>query len=119
MFTNNYQKIQNALRDLEADQKLTLLAEENRITIRISESMLFEPGTDTILKEGLPVIDEVAAALSGLPNSIRVEGHTDNIPVNTVRFPSNWDLSSAERDPHLLRAGYDRKLSASASASDL
>ena len=117
MFTNNYQKIQTALSELEADKKLTLIAEENRVTIRISESMLFEPGTDTIMKEGLPVIDEVAAVLRELPNSIRVEGHTDNIPVNTARFPSNWDLSSARAISILkyfiAEHGYDpRKLSA-------
>ncbi|CAG1065618.1 Motility protein B [uncultured bacterium] len=117
MFTNNYQKIQAALHELEADKKLTLIAEENRITIRISESMLFEPGTDKILKEGLPVIDEVASVLRELPNSIRVEGHTDNIPVNTERFPSNWDLSSSRAISILKyfigQHGYDpRKLSA-------
>jgi len=117
MFTNNYQKIQAALSELEADRKLTLIAEENRITIRISESMLFEPGTDRIMKEGLPVIDEVASVLRELPNSIRVEGHTDNVPVNTERFPSNWDLSSARAITILKyfisEHGYDpRKLSA-------
>lgn len=117
MFTNNYKKIQNALKELEADKKLTLIEEENRITIRISESMLFEPGTDTIMKEGFPVIDEVAAVLRELPNSIRVEGHTDNIPVNTVRFPSNWDLSSGRAISILKyfisQHGYDpKKLSA-------
>jgi chemotaxis protein MotB len=79
--------------------------------------MLFEPGTEKILKEGLPVIDEVAAVLRELPNSIRVEGHTDNIPVNTERFPSNWDLSSARAISILKyfigQHGYDpRKLSA-------
>lgn len=95
MSANNYQKVQAALKDLEVDKKLTLIADENKITIRISESMLFEPGTDRIMKEALPVIDEVAAVLSELPNSIRIEGHTDNVPVNTERFPTNWDLSSA------------------------
>lgn len=93
--TNNYQKIQAALKDLEKDKKLTLMVDEQRITIRISESMLFAPASDEIIGDGLSVIDEVAKALKDLPNNIRIEGHTDNIPVNTARFPSNWDLSSA------------------------
>jgi len=115
--SSNYQKVQAALKDLEVDKKLTLIADENKITIRISESMLFEPGTDRLMKEALPVINEVAAVLSGLPNSVRIEGHTDNVPVNTERFPTNWDLSSA-RAVSLLKYlisehGYEpRRLSA-------
>lgn len=117
MFANNYQKVQAALSELQANQKLTLMADENKITIRISESMLFEPGTDRIMPGGLAVIDEVAAVLRDLPNSVRIEGHTDNVPVSTPRFPSNWDLSSA-RALSILKYfiathGYDpKKLSA-------
>jgi len=55
--------------------------------------------------------------LTGLPNGIRIEGHTDNVPISTARFPSNWDLSTA-RSLKILKYfidahGYDpRKLSA-------
>lgn len=117
MFTNNYQKIQAALRELEQDQKLSLLVDEQRITIRISESMLFEPASDKVVDGGFTVIDEVARVLKELPNGIRIEGHTDNVPVHTERFPTNWDLS-ASRAIRLLKYfvdqhGYDpRKLSA-------
>lgn len=94
MFTNNYQKIQAALKDLEKDKKLTLIVDEQRITIRISESMLFEPASDELLPEAIPVLDEIGKVLKDMPNNLRIEGHTDNIPTNTPRFPSNWDLSS-------------------------
>ncbi len=117
MHTNNYEKIQAALRELQDNQKLTLIFEDQKVIIRISEGMLFEPGSDRLLKEGLPVIDEVSRALVGMPNSVRIEGHTDNIPISTERFPTNWDLSSA-RSLSILKYfiethGYDpRKLSA-------
>ncbi|MBW7956346.1 MAG: OmpA family protein [Deltaproteobacteria bacterium] len=117
MHTNNYEKIQAALRELQENQKLTLIFEEQKVTIRISEGMLFEPGSDKLLDEGLPVIDEVARALVDMPNSMRIEGHTDNIPISTERFPSNWDLSSA-RSLKILKYFIDkhnhdpRKLSA-------
>ena len=117
MFSNNYQKIQAALEELEKDKKLTLLQDEQKITIRISEGTLFEPGSDVLLSEAMPVIDEVARVLTGLPNGIRIEGHTDNVPISTARFPSNWDLSTA-RSLKILKYfidahGYDpRKLSA-------
>ena len=117
MFSNNYQKIQAALEELEKDKKLTLLQDEQKITIRISEGTLFGPGSDVLLSEAMPVIDEVARVLVGLPNGIRIEGHTDNVPISTARFPSNWDLSTA-RSLKILKYfidahGYDpRKLSA-------
>jgi chemotaxis protein MotB len=95
MHTNNFQKLQTALKNLEKDKKLTLLMDDQKITIRISESTLFGPGTDELVPEAVAVLDEVAFALRDIPNNIRIEGHTDNIPINTERFPSNWDLSSA------------------------
>lgn len=93
--TNNYQKIQSVLKKLESDKRLSLIVDEQRITIRLTESSLFEGGTDRLLPEAYPVLDEIAVVLKELPNSLRVEGHTDNIPVRTAQFPSNWDLSSA------------------------
>ncbi|MBI5587511.1 MAG: OmpA family protein [Deltaproteobacteria bacterium] len=94
MFTSNYQKLQTALKELEKEKKLTLLMDDQKITIRISESTLFASGTDELLPEAVPVLDEVAKVLKEMPNNVRIEGHTDNIPINTPRFPSNWDLSS-------------------------
>jgi len=94
MNTNNFQKLQTALKKLEAEKKLTLLMDDQKITIRISESTLFGPGSDDLVPEAIPVLNEVANVLKDIPNNIRIEGHTDNIPINTEKFPSNWDLSS-------------------------
>jgi chemotaxis protein MotB len=41
------------------------------------------------------VLDTLAASLVGVPNQLAVEGHTDNVPINTAQFPSNWELSTA------------------------
>ena len=95
VFSNKYDKIKDALKELEKNKKLSFVVDENMLTIRISESVLFTPGKDELLDEAHPVLDEVISILKGLPNSVRIEGHTDNIPINTERFPSNWDLSSA------------------------
>lgn len=93
--TNSYKKVITALRKLDSEKKLSLIVEDERIIIRISESMLFRSGNDDFLESGIPVLDEIAAVLTGLPNPIRIEGHTDDVPISTPRFPSNWDLSSA------------------------
>jgi len=95
VFSNKYDKIKDALKELEKNRKLSFIVDENMLTIRISESVLFTPGKDELIDDAHPVLDEVIAILKGLPNSVRIEGHTDNIPINTERFPSNWDLSSA------------------------
>lgn len=95
VFSSKYDKIRDALKELEKNSKLSFVVDENMLTIRISESVLFTPGKDQLIDEAHPVLDEVIAILKELPNSVRIEGHTDNIPINTERFPSNWDLSSA------------------------
>ncbi|MEK7678853.1 MAG: OmpA family protein, partial [Deltaproteobacteria bacterium] len=59
------------------------------------EGMIFEPSSDAIVEGGTRVIDEIAAALKELPSNIRIEGHTDNVPVSADKYPSNWDLSTA------------------------
>jgi len=95
IYTNRSQKVRSALKDIQKDGRLTLLFGEQKIIIRISEGILFEPSSDEFIKDGLPVLDEIAEVLKDMPNSVNIEGHTDNIPTNTGRFPSNWDLSSA------------------------
>ncbi|MBI5809700.1 MAG: OmpA family protein [Deltaproteobacteria bacterium] len=95
MFMNNYQKVQAALKELTKDKKLSLVFENEKITIRVADAVLFVPGSDEMMPEGMPVLDELAAALKDVPNDISIDGHTDNIPTNTPRFPTNWDLSSA------------------------
>lgn len=95
VFSNRYEKIKDALKDLEKNKKLSFVFDENMLTIRISESVLFLAGSDELIDEAHPVLDEVISILKTMPQNVRIEGHTDNIPINTPRFPSNWDLSSA------------------------
>jgi chemotaxis protein MotB len=57
--------------------------------------LLFLSGEAELSPRALPVLKKIAEVLKPLPNAINIEGHTDNIPIDTVEFPSNWDLSSA------------------------
>ncbi len=57
--------------------------------------LLFDTGKADLKPELLPILEEIAKVLKDLPNPIAIEGHTDPRPINTVKFPSNWELSAA------------------------
>ena len=65
------------------------------LTVTLAEAGFFSPGSSTIESEALPVVRAIAEKLLELPYSVRVEGHTDNIPIKTAKFPSNWELSTS------------------------
>jgi chemotaxis protein MotB len=69
--------------------------EPRGLTISFKQAAAFPSGTDEIAPEATESIRKVAAALEKLPNPVRLEGHTDSIPIHTPRFNSNWDLSAA------------------------
>ena len=74
-----------------------IAVEVNRegILISIYGNLLFDSGKATINYEALDVLQRVARAIATKPYPMRVEGHTDNIPIDTQVYPSNWELSTA------------------------
>lgn len=69
-------------------------SKEASVTITISEATLFAPGSADLKPQALEHLKELAAVLTSGPYRIRVEGHTDNTPIRTSQFHSNWQLSS-------------------------
>jgi chemotaxis protein MotB len=66
------------------------------VTIRLPEKLLFAPGSAAIIKGGKAELKKVAAAMKGVSNRVfYVAGNTDNKPIKTKQFPSNWELSTA------------------------
>ena len=65
------------------------------VSISLLEKLLFDSGRSEIRPEGLDTLDHISSYLMSITNPIRVEGHTDNVPINTAQFPSNWHLSIA------------------------
>lgn len=72
------------------------------LTLRIADNLLFASGQAELMYEGMVLISQLTELLQQFPGEISVEGHTDNIPINTTRFPSNWELSSARAISVLL-----------------
>jgi len=65
------------------------------VSIEINASVLFAPGQAQLEKQSIQVLSAVAQVAAGVPNAIHIEGHTDNIPIATPAYPSNWELSTA------------------------
>ena len=74
---------------------IRLIENERGITISIMDNILFESGNAELSVASRPILEKMAQLLKTLPNDIRIEGHTDNIPIGTEEFPSNWHLSIA------------------------
>ena len=73
------------------------------LAIRLEEDIFFEPGSAVIKPEALPIIGKIAGAVSIITNQqIRIEGHTDNLPIATTRYSSNWELS-LDRASNIMR----------------
>jgi chemotaxis protein MotB len=69
--------------------------EARGLVVSLGENGIFDSGSDEIKPEGKTLLDTLATSLVSLGNYIRVEGHTDNVPICNLRFPSNWELSTA------------------------
>jgi chemotaxis protein MotB len=69
---------------------------QGKMTVRLAEKVLFPSGSATLSRDGKSTLAKVADAFKDLKDRIvRVEGHTDNVPIKSAAFPSNWELSAA------------------------
>jgi chemotaxis protein MotB len=72
-----------------------IVTKRTELVLRLSDSLLFDSGNDALDERARRVVARLAAELRDRPVDIRVEGHTDDRPIKTARFRSNWDLSTA------------------------
>jgi len=88
----------------ELEGSLQTLVDANLVTVRRHEfwlevevrtDILFASGDATLPNRAIPALDALATTLVKYPNPVRVEGHTDNRPISTRYYPSNWELSAA------------------------
>jgi len=80
------------------------------VELQMSSELLFTSGSDQLSQRAIDVIKLIAAVVTPLPNALSVEGYTDNIPIETAIFRSNWDLSSARATSvvhEMINAGVD------------
>ena len=75
--------------------KIQITMTDRGLSVSFAQAALFPSGEDFISADAYDSIGKVAAAIGRLPNPVRLEGHTDAVPINTARFHSNWDLSAS------------------------
>ncbi len=77
-----------------AQSKVTLEITRRGLIVSLKEAGFFNSGQATIKPEAYELINTIAEVMTQYNNPIRLEGHTDNIPISTAQFPSNWELST-------------------------
>jgi chemotaxis protein MotB len=76
--------------------KLRVKIVEGRMVVELATDILFASGSAQLSKDGKLAIEEVAAVLSSIPDrKFQIEGHTDDVPIATAQYPSNWELAAA------------------------
>ncbi len=89
-------QMDNALRDLNIEDYIDIQNFGNELIISIKEKISFKSGDAALLPESEPFLDKIAVILKTNPELFaEINGHTDNIPINTPTYPSNWELSVA------------------------
>lgn len=87
--------LKQALKDQIADGQIEVTGDNERTIVRIREKGTFPSGSARLSSNFGPVMKKIARAVLNTPGVIHVSGHTDNIPISTFKFRSNWELSSA------------------------
>ena len=87
--------LQAAVESKDLGKFVEVKATEENVQLTLKEPILFDSGKAELKTEAGAVLDGIAAELKALPNAIVVEGHTDDVPIRTGRYASNWELSMA------------------------
>lgn len=101
-------EMQQTLSNQVATHSVSIKMGQDGLVISLREAGFFNTGSATPKPEALPTLRTIATALSKIPYDVRIEGHTDNVPIHTAEFDSNWELSAA-RATHIARFFVDTK----------
>lgn len=90
-----YKRLNDALKKEVASGAIRLQLDGRGLVITLAEKAFFPSGDDAIYPQAYPSIEHVARIITELPNAVRLEGHTDAVPIHNARFNNNWELSTA------------------------
>jgi chemotaxis protein MotB len=88
-------KLREVIKKDHLEKTVQVKAEERGIVVTVlTDKFLFNKGQADILPDNRYVLDSMAQPLKAIPNQVRIEGYTDDLPISTAKFPSNWELST-------------------------
>ncbi|HZX46209.1 MAG TPA: OmpA family protein [Clostridia bacterium] len=90
-----YRQLDEYIQQNNLEGTVVLGVEERGLLIRFKDQVLFDSGKAVIRKDGEPIVQSIGEILKQNDRAIRVEGHTDNVPMHSLLYPSNWELSTA------------------------
>ncbi|MGE5632244.1 MAG: OmpA family protein [Caulobacteraceae bacterium] len=93
-FNRLYEEISQYVKENNLEASITLRLDERGLLVRFLDNVLFDSGKADLTPNAKEIINKVAEILKQNDKNIRIEGHTDNVPIKTSRFPSNWELST-------------------------
>ncbi|MFP4457982.1 MAG: flagellar motor protein MotB [Candidatus Zixiibacteriota bacterium] len=96
------EELEENLNELGINDKIKLTPSDEGLLIQIDTELLFDPGKAIIHNSFKPILDKIGKLANVSNNLIIIEGHTDNNPIHTSLYPSNWELSGA-RSAKIIR----------------
>ena len=87
-------QLEGLLKHEIANHNVRLAQDSRGLTVSLAEAGFFDAGSAVMQPKALAIVDRIAGTLRPLGYNVRVEGHTDNTPIHTAQFPSNWELST-------------------------
>lgn len=90
-----YSKVDNFIKENDMENEVTITKTDQGVALQLKDNVLFETASADLTNNSYPILDKIYTLITDIPNKLLVEGHTDNRPMNTDRYPSNWELSTA------------------------
>ncbi|MBN1164106.1 MAG: flagellar motor protein MotB [Candidatus Krumholzibacteriota bacterium] len=91
---DEFNEFQEFVEEMDLRETVEITETDEGTLIRIANPVLFRSGAATMTESGQRVLTQLAAVLLEFDSQVRIEGHTDNVPISTALFPSNWELSA-------------------------
>jgi chemotaxis protein MotB len=90
-----FQSIQRTLEGQGLEDSVEVEETQRGLVLRLKDHVVFDSGSDRLKPEADPILERLAELAGLYPEGVSIEGHTDNRPIQTARFPSNWELSTS------------------------
>lgn len=114
-FSTMQDKLEEVVKEKELEEYVQISTDPMGVKINFASHLLYNSGTATLKQSMIPILDNIAMAITQSTYTdyiVKVEGHTDNVPINTAQFPTNWELSAARASGvvrKLIAKGVDKQ----------